>query len=337
MDVARLAGFSRTTVSYVLNHRENVSIPQATRDRVHWAAAKLGYRANGVARSLVSGRTMTIGVIVPALELSTTADIVSGAETVCSRRRYRMLLAYSHNDPDTEVAEARLLLEHRVDGIICVAGHRSLVGTPQWLVEARREAVPSVIVDSDVSGIAIDCVVGDDRRGAIAAVAHLVHLGHRRIAHLSAGDGSYPARERLAGYRQALADAALPIDESCIAGSSFDPERAPEAMAAVLELDEPPTAVFTADDLIALAAIEVIHGRGLRVPEDIAVVGFNDLPPAKYVELTTVALSAEDRGKRAAEQLFRRMRDAGAPSATIAVPTHLVVRRSCGASVVSGT
>src|SRR5262249_1399198 len=138
IDVARKVGLSRTTISYVLNGRNDVSIPEATRVRVLSAAAKLGYRPNGIARSLGRGKTSTIGVVGPALELSSTADVVNGIETECSRKHYRMLLAYSHNDPDIENQQAHLLLEHRVDGIICVVGYLSLAGTSQWVAEASR-------------------------------------------------------------------------------------------------------------------------------------------------------------------------------------------------------
>ena len=205
---------SRTTVSYVLNGRQDVPIPETTRAKVLAAASKLGYRPNGIARSLVQGRTSTIGVIVPALEVSSTADTINGIEVECSRRGYRILLAYSHNDPDVEVQQARLLLEHRVDGIICVVGYRSLAGTGRWVAEAIKEQVACVIVDSSVPGVAVDYVVGDDRSGAFAAVSHLLRLGHRRIAHLSAGTRGSPACERREGYRAAILAASVAVDEA---------------------------------------------------------------------------------------------------------------------------
>lgn len=336
IDVARKVGLSRTTISYVLNGRNDVSIPEATRSRVLNAAAKLGYRPNGIARSLVQGKTSTIGVIVPALELSSTADVVNGIELACSRKHYRMLLAYSHNDPEIEVQQARLLLEHRVDGIICVVGYRSLSGTSRWLAETSRDRVPCVIVDSSIPGAVVDYVVGDDRQGALAAVSHLLRLGHRRVAHLSAGKRGAPARERREGYLQALSAAGLPIDPKLVIGKSFEPVEAAECMGALLDLPKPPTAIFAADDLMAAAAIDVIQKRGLRVPQDIAVVGFNDITLAQYLRLTTVRLCAEERGRLAIDRLFQRMQSPELPREGIFVPTQLVVRESCGgASEVS--
>ncbi len=330
-DIARSVGLSRTTVSYVLNGRMDVAIPDATRAKVLAAASKLGYRPNGIARSLVRGKTCTVGVIVPALELSTTADTVDGIEAGCSKRSYRILLAYSHNDPDLEVQQQRLLLEHRVDGIICVVGYRSLAGTGRWVPEAIKEHVPCVIVDSSVPGVQVDYVVGDDRSGAFTAVSHLLGLGHRRIAHLSAGVVGSPACERREGYRAAMRAAGVPIDESLIVGNTFEAQDAAAAMASLLDLPKPPTAVFAADDLMAAAAVEVIRQHGLRVPQDLAVVGFNDVTLARYLRLTTVRLSAQDRGHLAIERLFARMKNPRLPWEGITVPTQLVVRESCGA------
>jgi LacI family transcriptional regulator len=329
-DVARKVGLSRTTISYVLNNRSDVSIPEATRLRVLNAAAKLGYRPNGIARSLVRGKTSTIGVIVPALELSSTADVVNGIELECSRKHYRMLLAYSHNDPEIEVQQARLLLEHRVDGIICVVGYRSPTGTSRWLEETAADHVPCVIVDSSIPGASVDYVVGDDRQGALAAVSHLLRLGHSRVAHLSAGKRGAPARERREGYLQALSAAGLPVDPKLIIGTSFEVEEAAESMNHLLDLPKAPTAVFAADDLMAAAAIEAMRGRGVRVPEDVAVVGFNDITLAQYLRLTTVRLCAQERGRLAIERLFKRMQNLEIPREGIFVPTQLVVRESCG-------
>lgn len=335
IDVARLVGLSRTTVSYVLNGRSDVSIPEATRARVLSAAAKLGYRPNGIARSLVRGKTSTIGVIIPAIELSSTADIVNGIERECSQKHFRMLLAYSHNDPDIEMQQAQLLLEHRVDGIICVVGYRTLSASSRWIAEANQDGVPCVVVDSPIPGASVDYVVGDDRNGAMAAVSHLLQFGHKRIAHLSAGERGAPACERREGYCQALSANGLPVDKKLILGNSFEPAEAAESMTALLDSSAPPTAIFAADDLMAAAAIGVIKQRGLRVPQDIAVVGFNDITLAHYLGLTTVRLSAEDRGRVAIERIFDRLKNPELAHEGIIVPTQLVVRESCGAGTHS--
>jgi DNA-binding LacI/PurR family transcriptional regulator len=334
-DVARLAGVSRTTVSYVLNGRD-VGIPEETRARVQRAAEQLGYRPNGIARSLVSGRTQTIGVIVPVLNSAFSAEVVNGIQLVSGdpHRDYRMLLAYSHNDPDEEVKQACLLLEHRVDGIICVTGERSVAGTTRWLAEAAKEGAPCVVVDDRLGGWPVDRVVSDDFPGAKRAVEHLLGLGHRRIAHLCAGTRTSPARERLEGYRAALVEAGVGVDEALIAGDSFDPEEAAALTGRLLDLPEPPTALFVANDIMAAAVMAVIAERGVRVPEDLALVGFADVAPAAYMRLTTVRQSPRAMGKQAAERLYARIENPELPPEEIVLPTELVVRQSCGAKHV---
>lgn len=330
-DVARRAGLSRTTVSYVLNRRSDVSIPQATRDKVLQAARELGYRPNGIARSLVSGRTYTIGVIVPVLESSFTSDVVNGVEAVCSERQYRLLLAYSHNDPQRERKQAQLLLEHRVDGLIFIPGYRTLPAAYRWLREALAENVPCAIVDDSSSGLPVDYVVSDDRNGATTAVGHLIRLGHRRIGHLCAGDVGSPARERRAGYCAALKAGGLEPAPNLIVGSSFDPASAAASMLQLLDQPEPPTAVFAANDLMAITAIEKVKERGLRVPQDVAFIGFSDFALSQYLNLTTVHRGPAEMGKRAAERLFERIENPHLKPEGRVVPTHLIVRESCGA------
>ena len=330
IDVARRAGLSRTTVSYVLNGRTDVSIPEATRQRVRVAAAELGYRPHGIARSLVSGNTQTVGVIVPALERSFTADVVNGIEVECAVLNYRLLLVYSHNDAEVEGQQAQLLLEHRVDGVVCVAGEHSIAGTDSWLAEALAEQVACVVVDDSTSELPVDYVVSDDRNGAMTAVAHLIRLGHRRIAHLCAVKRSSPARERRDGYQAALMGAGLEVDEELIVGETFDPGRAAAGMAGLLDLPDPPTAVFAANDYMAAAAIEMAEKRGRRVPGDLAVVGFSDFGLAEYLHLTTVRRSPRHMGKRAVERLFARIENPHLPQEGIVVPTNMIVRESCG-------
>jgi LacI family transcriptional regulator len=330
-DVAHHAGVSRATVSFVLNGRTDLRIAAETRERVLRAASELGYRPNGVARSLVRGKTQTIGVIVPRLDSSFTADIVNGIQEACAGRDYRVLLAYSLHAPDVEAKEAYVLLEQRVDGILCVAGHRTLDETHRWLAQALAEHVPCVLVKQHLPDLAVDYVVSDDDHGARAAVKHLLHLGHRRIGHLSAGTRASSARERDAGYRAALADAGVAVDESLIAGGSYRPESATAGMTTLLQLPEPPTAVFAANDSMAAAALEVATQRGLRVPEDVALVGYGDVSMARYLRLTTVHQPAKRMGLRAAERLFDRLEDPDLPPEGIVLPTRLVVRATCGA------
>lgn len=333
LDVARRAGLSRTTVSYVLNRRGDVSIPQATREKVWLAAEELGYRPNGIARSLVSGRTRTVGVVLPILESSLTSAMVNGIETVCSDEDYRVLLVYSHNDPEREQKQIRLLLEHRVDGLICLPGYRTVRGTYEGLKEALAEKTPCIIVDDSSSGLPVDYVVSDDRSGAVTAVRHLIALGHRRIAHLCAGSLGSPARERHAGYCAALRAEGLEVDPGLVEGDSFDPLSAAAGMLQLLRLPEPPTAVFAANDLMAVAAMEKVREHGLRIPEDIAFVGFSAFNLSEYMHLTTVDRLPQEMGRRAAERLLDRIERPHLRPEGRVIPTHLIIRTSCGSNL----
>src|SRR5262245_35339364 len=165
-DVARRAGVSRATVSFVLNGRTDLRITEETRGRVLRAASDLGYRPNGVARSLVRGRTQTLGVIVPRLDSSFTADIVNGIQDECARRDHQVLLTYSNRDPAVETRQAHLLLEQCVDGIVCVASEHTLVATRAWMSQALAEHVACVLVNQSIQELAVDTVVTDDFNGA---------------------------------------------------------------------------------------------------------------------------------------------------------------------------
>jgi DNA-binding LacI/PurR family transcriptional regulator len=187
---------------------------------------------------------------------------------------------------------------------------------------------PCVLIDESDTGLEIDAVVSDDAPGALAAVRHLIALGHRRIAHLAGGQRTSSARARLAGYRQALREAGLPDDDALIAGFSYDSQAGRRGMEQLL--GSSPTAVFAATDTLAAEAMRVIAERGLRVPKDIGVVGFCNDAFARYLDLTTVNQQPASLGSCAAKRLFERIADPALPCRTTTVPTDLVVRTSCG-------
>lgn len=331
-DVARRAGFSRTTVSYVLNGRTDVSLPDATRQGILQAAAELGYRPNSIARSLVRSRTQTIGVIVPSLESAFHASIVDGIEAVCAAREYRLLLAYAQRSAADERQQAHLLLENRVEGILNVSRLSREEGGA-LMEEIAAEGVAGVLLDNEFPGAPADCVVSDDLHGTAQAVRHLLALGHRRIGHISAGSRVSTARDRCAGYRQTLLAAGIEPDPALVVGDTFVPAHAGAWMEQLLDLPEPPTAVFAANDDLAAEAMLAAARRGLRVPKDVAVVGFGDLRMARYLHLTTVHQAPEELGRQAAERLFARIEAPELAPERLVIPTRLVVRKSCGAAL----
>ncbi len=340
LDVARRAGVSLTTVSFVMNERTDKSIPTSTRERVLRAARELGYRPNGLVRALVRGRTQTIGVLVPRLDSSFHATIIQGIQEICTAQDYRVLLADSQHAPDLEARQIDLLLEHRVDGLISVAVAEggTFEKTAKWHSIVKAEGMPLVIVDDHSLAPEVDCVVTDDFEGARLAVQHLLRLEHRRIAHLSAGFRMTSARNRHDGYMAALQSAGVGPDTRMVIGNSYfmKPEELQKAIDGLLELPEAPTALFAANDDLAAEVLGVIRQRGGSVPEDMALVGYGNTELGRHLDLTTVHQDPLEMGRRAALRLFARLQDAMMPFETSVLPTRLIVRESCG-SAPTGT
>ena len=335
-DVARAAGVSRATVSYVLNGRTDQSIPEETRRRVLRAVQELSYRPNHLARSLQRGRTHTLGVIMPSLSRSFHARIMQGIREVCFAQDYRILLAEPGHESTSGEQIVGLLLEHQVDGLICVASEsetgpeqtrRVLFGGLELALTAH---LPCVVVDDRSLSATADCVITDDAHGAVLAVSHLIARGHRRVGHLSGGRALTTAGDRCAGYREALERVGLPVDEALIVGASYSEEDAVEAMTSLLGLPERPTAVFAASDYLAAVAWRTAHAHGLRVPDDLALAGYGDLEVAPALGLTTIRQRPEQIGRAAVERLLLRMRQPELDPEILVQPTELVVRPSSG-------
>lgn len=330
-DVAKRAGVSKPAVSQVLNRHPGARISPATRERVEKAAVELGYQPNRIAVSLVRGRTATIGVVVPDLTILFYAGVVDGMEAAASQANHRILLAHSRGDPDNEAKQVETLLDHRVDGLICMSTTTHKGGGSKWLTADLLKRIPCVVIDESQPEVPVDTVTSDDRIGACAATEHLIQRGHRSIAFLGAGSPRSTARDRLAGYRDALAKARVPHKTKWEIACGYDPAQVPVMLAPLLKEADRPTALLTANDHLAMAAIDVARELGLRVGEDLAVVGYsNDCLLARALRLTSVDQSLGDIGRRAVESLFARMEDRSAKQRAVVVPTTLVVRESSG-------
>lgn len=337
VDVARRAGVSQTTVSYVLSGRKDVVIPQSTRERIWQAARELGYRPNSLARGLVRGKTQTIGVLIPRMDSSFHALIMDGIQEVCTAADYRVLLADSRHNAELETRQVEMLLEHRVDGIISIAVAGASSGS--WVRLLKREGVPLVIVDEHTFEGETDCVVSDDVTGAKTAVEHLIRLGHRRIVHLSAGEDMSAARDRHAGYLLALQNAGIEPREEWVRGDSFfmPVERIRDIVEELLNLPEPPTALFAANDDLAAEAVHVARECGISVPQQLAIVGYGNTEVGRHLRLTTVHQDPRQMGQIAARRLMRRLRDTDLPVECMRLPTQLVIRESCGSTLQTQT
>jgi len=322
-DIARIARVSHPTVSRALHNSPLVN-PQ-TAARIWKIANESGYRASAIARGLVNRRTRTIGLVVTTVADPFTCEVVSGIEQSAGDCGYSVFLADSNADPAREQKIVQSFAERRVDGIIVTS---SRVGA-LYLPLLSEMQVPIVLVNDQHPGAFVHSVMIDNRGGTRAAVAHLIGLGHRRIAYIGDRLGYQSDTERHAGYTDALEAASISVLPALTAHGDGKPQGAIEAMNALLELSEPPTAVCCYNDMSALGAMRAIRLRGLQVPEDISVVGFDDLFLSSYTQppLTTVRQPMRRMGQLAMESLFKVMTGEG-PAIKIEVAAELVVRES---------
>lgn len=331
-DVADLAGVSRTTVSLVLNDVPDVNISPQTRQRVLDAARQLNYYPDATARRLVSGRTRTLALVWhrgpdPSYRDAFLPGLLQGITRAARRHGYYILFRpIEFEEPDQGYVE--LARGRHTDGLI-LSGPRA---DDNCLLELHRDGFP-LVLHGQFPGTDIPSVDVDNVRGAMTAVEHLVSLGHRRIGTITNAPPAYTSsQQRLEGYRRALEEAEIPFDESLVEYGNFDEESGQAAMEALLTRDGPPTAVFAASDMVAMGAMRAIHRRGLRVPEDIAVVGFDDITAARFMTpaLTTIHVPTFGLGWSAAELLIRIIERDSPQETQILLNTELIVRQSCG-------
>ena len=327
-DVASRSGVSSMTVSRVINGSERVS-PE-TRQRVEGAIAELGYVPSRLARGLIRQKTGTLAMIVPDVANPFFTLIVRGAEDVARRAGYRMILCDTRADLAIEREVIEEMIAHRVEGIaIAPVSNRS----KGHLERLQRFGVQFVLIDRTIPGVESDVVIGDSAGGARRLVEHLISLGHRRIGFITESDDVSTARDRRQGYEQALEAAGLALDPTLIVGSTVDPPGGFDGMRRLLELEDPPTAVFTVNNLVAVGAIEAIRASGLEVPDDIALVCFDDIEYASrlYPFLTVMAQPAETLGMLGTQLLLERIEGRGPEQPRVVVlPAQFVVRRSSG-------
>ena len=327
-DVAREAGVSRATVSYVINNRTdgNVRISEETRCRVLEAIEELGYRPNVLARSLRQGQTHTIGMIVPDNTNPFFAEVARGVEDTSFEQGYSVILCNSDGDLDKELLYTNVLAEKRVDGILFVAAGMST----EHICALQERRMPVVVVDRDIPDVAVDSVMTANERGGWLATRHLIELGHRHIGCIAGPSDVTPSAERVTGYRQALREAGLAVDEALILKGDFQYESGYQATRQLLSMEDPPTAIFACNDLMAVGAISAAVGLGRQVPMDLSVVGFDDVPLASFANpaLTTIVQPKHEIGVVAATMLLERMRDPDRPPHRKMLDTELVVRQS---------
>lgn len=326
-DVARRAGVSVATVSRVVNRSPHRVTP-ATERRVRSAVRALGYRANIIAQGLKNRSSRTVALIVPDISNPFFPAIARGIEDTARAHGYAVLLCNTYEDLDRENAYLGLLRNRWVDGVIFA----TVGSNTRHLRALRRARLPVVLVARDVEGLAIDTVRVDNFRGEYEATQHLLRLGHRRIAHIAGPPALHVAAERRRGYLEALRTAGLE-EEAVIVEGDFTADGGRRAMTAALHARPPVTAVAAANDLMAIGALEALRQLAARVPEDVAVVGFDDITFASLVSpaLTTVAQPKYRMGQMAMERLLQLLQGGDARTRQTVLVPELVVRESCGA------
>lgn len=325
-DVAKAAGVSTATVSRVMN--DHPYITDETRIKVLQAMDQLGYQPSRVARRLRMQATNIFGLILSDIANPFFTTVVRGIEDLAYANKYSLLLCNSDEDRAKEALYLRVLLAEKVAGAIISPTDEDSIACAA-LIES---GIPVVAMDRRLRSLRVDTVLVDNVSGAYRAVSHLIQLGHRRIGLIGGPTTITTGRERQQGYEKALIDHGLAIDEDLIRVGDFKQDSGHQKACELLELRDPPTAIFAANNLMTLGALNAIHEKGLNIPQDVAVVGFDDMPwaPSLNPPLTTVAQPAYELGRVAAEMLLARIANPDRPIREIRLETALIIRMSCG-------
>lgn len=328
-DVAREAGVSVATVSRSCNGSPAVS--EGTRRHVLEVATRLGYAPHGAARSLITSRTNTIGVLLPDLYGEFFSEVIRGVDQAAQESGYHLLVSSSH-DEEREIAAAFRAMRGRVDGFLVMSPDLDA----RAAVHTLPDRFPVVLLNCPADGGDLDSVVIANYLGATMVVRHLIERGHRRITMITGRERNFDAAERLRAFRDVTHASGLREDELSEVPGDFGEASGYRAATELLRAVRSPTAIFAANDSMAIGAISALREGGVRVPEDIAVAGFDDVPMARYMNpsLTTVHVDIQALGARAAHRLLDHVRHTpGHEHRQEVVPAQLVVRRSTGAGV----
>ena len=326
-DVARAAGVSIATVSRVISHPEKVT--SRTQLEVCKAMKELDYQPNRVARRLRQrgGKRHLLGLIIPDIQNPFFAEIARGVEDVAYANQFAVMLCNSDEDLKKESFYLDVMRAESVDGVILPP----INDRDPAVTKMAESGMPIVTVDRSLSDSTIDKVEVDNRQGTFDAVAHLIKIGHRRIGLITGRSNVSTARDRKLGYEQALAANEIPVDPDYIRTGDYKQASGVALADELLTLPVPPTALFVANNLMAVGAIEAIHKRGLKIPSDVAIIGFDDLPWADVFDppLSVVKQPAYEVGRAAAELLLKRLGNPKLPPARLQLRPRLILRKSC--------
>lgn len=329
-DVARTVGVSPSTVSRVFNNPEKVK--PSTRRAVREAVDALGYTPSRVARRLrvAHGRANLIGLVIPDVQNPFFADITRGVQDAARAHDAALILSNSDEDPQKQAVALETLRTESVDGVIVppVREHDPEV------VDLVESGVPVVCVDRQLADVRVDTITSDNFEGAYAAMEHLLRLGHRRIGFVGGIARISTTHERRRAYEKALTDHDIPVEPALLREGDSRLESGRQLTSELLALDAPPTALFTGNNLMTLGAFVALNEHALRIPQDMAVVGYDDVPWAAALNPppTVVDQPGYEMGRRAADMLFQRIARPDQTPTTVTLQHRLVVRESCGAA-----
>jgi DNA-binding LacI/PurR family transcriptional regulator len=324
-DIARAANVSHSTVSRALRNSPLVNFETA--EQIRKIARDANFRISAVARSLATGRTNTFGVVVTTIADPFAAEVVQGIEDEANTHGYSVILANSGANPDREMKVVHSFEERRVDGILVTS---SRVGN-LYLGHLAEMKVPIVLINNQHPGEFVSSVMIDNLAASEEAARHLIQLGHRRIAYIGDRGGFQSERERHEGYKTTLASAGIPYLPELVCQADSTPDGAMQAVDQLLALDQPPTALFCYNDITAVGALLAARRHGCKVPDDLSVMGFDDLPLASYLNptLTTIRQPMREMGRQATNILFRLLDGADVENSR-RVQGQLIVRESTG-------
>jgi LacI family transcriptional regulator len=329
-DVARTSGFSIATVSRVFNNSGPVD--DDTRIRIRAVAADLRYVPSPIGRSLSTRKTDAIGLLLPDLFGEFFSEVIRGCDQTAQQNRFHLVVSSSHSNRE-DIEGGLRTMRGRVDGLVVMSPHVDAGALRANLTQG----LPVVLLNCHVDGNAYDSLNIDNYGGALQAVQHLLAHGHRRVAIIKGTENNLDAHERLSGYRAALVSAGVPHDPHLELPGDFSEASGVEAVRRMLAIDDRPTALFASNDSMAIGALSALRDAGLRIPDDVALVGFDDVPVASYLTpaLTSVHVGIDRLGVLAIHVLLDALARRGTHETKQTIlPTTLSIRESCGCAAV---
>jgi len=323
-DVAKAAGVHSSTVSRVINGNPNIS--QDTAERVFSAIKQLGYTPNALARSLKTKKIQTLGMLIPDIANPFFAGLARGVEDTANQYGYNVILCNTDDCLEKEKTYLRLLEERRVEGLILATAKIR----DKSVIELEKRRFPYILLSRNIKGLQENSISVDDIAGGYLAAQYLVSLGHRNIGHITGPFNTTAALDRIKGYKKALQHFGVPFNKQYIGEGDFKIKGGYQVMNQFLKLENPPTAIFTANDLLAVGAIEAIRENGYEVPSDFSIVGFDDIRLASYLSppLTTIRQPMIEMGSLAITKLLERI-EHKLSHQNVLIKPELIKRKSC--------